>query len=491
MFLFTLALCLSLVMVMVFNRTRVERLNMEQLISEKSADVQYTMLRFLLRAETLAAYIIQTEGNVEDIGWLATLLIDDPAIRNILIAPDGVVTDVYPLEGNEAVIGLDFFLPGAGNREAIIAKETRQLVLGGPFEGVQGGMLLVGRFPVFIGDEFWGIVSVTLNYPQVLDGIGLGDLYLMGFDYEVWRINPDTNERQLIAGGDKTGSEKNYIEKQIHIVNAEWYFRILAIRSWYTFPEMWAALAISLCLSLLVAAVIQNYQDLKRLRFLHDHTTLENHMNAMRVLAASLEQQDDTTRQKRKEASMFFHDLRHIGQMVYSSLIDNDIDAAKQLVKNADEQMRTIEKNQYQREMTGQRIVDAVLCHYVDLGRVFNVEVDVRMQRIDLIKADVTELAVTLSNALENSMNACKKITEDRKRTIKIVGMYHGTQYFIEIANTAFHDVIIDTETGLPRRHIDMGVGFGTQSIQYFVDKHNALLTYEYKDGWLYMRLLI
>jgi sensor domain CHASE-containing protein len=491
MFLFTFALCLSLVMVMVINRDRVERLNMEQLISEKSTSIQYTMLRLLLRTETIAAYIHYTDGEAADIEWLASMLIDDPAIRNILIAPGGVVSEVYPLEGNEAVIGLDFFSPGAGNLEAIKAKETRQLVLGGPFEGVQGGMLIVGRLPVFIEDEFWGIVSVTLNYPQVLDGAGLNELYIMGFDYDVWRNNPDTGERQLIAGREYTGSNRNYIEKPIYIVNAEWYFRILAIRLWYTFPETWAALFISLCLSLLVAAVIQNYQDLKRLRHLHDNTTLENHMAAMKVLVSSLELHEDTTRRQRKEEAMFRHDLRHVGQLMLSFLDNHDVIAAKKLIKNFDTDIRRIEKMRIVREITGQRLIDAVLCHYMDMGRVNGVTLDIHMQRIDEISVEMTELAVTLSNALENAINACKQIAEGGMKKVKITGMNHGSQYFIEVANSTSHEVAINPETGLPLRLSGVSDGFGTQSIQYFVKKHGAQLNYDYSDGWLYMRLLI
>lgn len=45
---------------------------------------------------------------------MTATIIDDPAILNLLIAPGGVVSDIYPLEGNEAVLGLDFLSEGAG-----------------------------------------------------------------------------------------------------------------------------------------------------------------------------------------------------------------------------------------------------------------------------------------------------------------------------------------------------------------------------------------
>jgi sensor domain CHASE-containing protein len=42
---------------------------------------------------------------------------------------------------------------------------------------VQGGQIIVGRLPVYSelaegGRAFWGIVSVTLKYPDVLDAAG-------------------------------------------------------------------------------------------------------------------------------------------------------------------------------------------------------------------------------------------------------------------------------------------------------------------------------
>jgi len=127
----------------------------------------------------LSALVIQNDGEIENFKQVAAIIIDDPAILNVLIAPSGVVSDVYPLQGNEAVIGLDFFGEGAGNKEAVMAKETGQLVFGGPFDLVQGGQALVGRLPVWIdmpdgNNAFWGLVSVTLKFPQILDGIWIG-----------------------------------------------------------------------------------------------------------------------------------------------------------------------------------------------------------------------------------------------------------------------------------------------------------------------------
>ena len=268
----TLMLCFSLVFVMVFNRYQVERLTMEQLITEKGIRINNTMSRLLSSVHSLSAHVQHSNGEVSEFGQLASMLIDDPAIINMLIAPDGVVSEVYPLEGNEAVLGIDFLSETAGCAEAILALETRQLVLGGPFQGVLDRQIMVGRLPVFIDEpdgteRFWGIVSVTLAHPQALYGVGLGDLNILGFDYEIWRVNPDTCEMQIIASSDhyRHGNIR-YIEKPVSILNATWYFRILAVRAWYEFPETWISIIVSIFVSIMVAVVVQHNRDLRKLR---------------------------------------------------------------------------------------------------------------------------------------------------------------------------------------------------------------------------------
>ena len=38
---------------------------------------------------------------------------------------------------------------------------------------VQGGVGLIARLPVFVGDETWGVISVVLDYDSVIERAGL------------------------------------------------------------------------------------------------------------------------------------------------------------------------------------------------------------------------------------------------------------------------------------------------------------------------------
>lgn len=265
-FLISFALCIGAVFAYVSNLSHLEVARMEQLAMTGANKVNDVLTKLLYKSQVLAAFVQQNGNNEESFDKISAVVVDDPSIRNVLLAPNGVVNYVYPLKGNESVLGLDFFSKGTGNAEAVMARDTGQLVLGGPFELVQGGYAIVGRNPVYIEKnnvkEFWGITSVTLNYPEALRGAGLEELKAQGYAYEIWRVNPDTGKNQTIAKNDwESKKNTHYVEYPMNILNAQWYFRVSPIRVWYQFPQTWLFLFVGLLLSILVGSLfIQNFE---------------------------------------------------------------------------------------------------------------------------------------------------------------------------------------------------------------------------------------
>ena len=106
------------------------------------------------------------------------LLATGSDLRLIAAAPDMVVGMIHPLLGNEKVMGLDY-MKTPGQRDNVLrAKATGNLVLAGPLELVQGGVGLVGRFPVLIDQPsgppvFWGIVSTVIDVERLYANSGI------------------------------------------------------------------------------------------------------------------------------------------------------------------------------------------------------------------------------------------------------------------------------------------------------------------------------
>lgn len=270
-FIMSFIVCLMVTAAYITNRSELEKVQMQQLAASKSEKVCHVLIDLLYKTHILEAFVQQSDGKIEDFESIASTVLDNPAIKNVLLAPGGKVQYVYPLEGNEAVMDHDFLSERDGNKEAILARDTGQLVLGGPFDLVQGGEALVGRLPVYIENgelsQFWGIASVTLNYPQALEAAELDLLRNEGFAFEIWRISPDTGERQVIANSDYDYSKNvNYAEHSMDILNAEWYFRLSPIRSWYEFPETWVCIIVGAFISCLIGFVFLHNYDLKNMK---------------------------------------------------------------------------------------------------------------------------------------------------------------------------------------------------------------------------------
>lgn len=96
-------------------------------------------------------------------------------IRNIALAPGGVVTYVYPYEENKSVIGYE---PARDQRPYVRAEvqraiDTGDIVLSLPYELVQGGTGIVIRQAIFIQGKYWGLANIVLDLPSLLADAGL------------------------------------------------------------------------------------------------------------------------------------------------------------------------------------------------------------------------------------------------------------------------------------------------------------------------------
>ncbi len=96
-------------------------------------------------------------------------------VRNLNVAPGGVVTHVYPQAGNQAIVGRDLVNDARDDiREEIAwAIKSREVVVSGPLELIVGGVGAVARLALFRDDNFWGIVNVVLDLPPIFEESGI------------------------------------------------------------------------------------------------------------------------------------------------------------------------------------------------------------------------------------------------------------------------------------------------------------------------------
>ncbi len=129
--------------------------------------------------------VISTEPDMNQERYsalVANLFEEQSQLRSVAAAPDFVISMTYPLEGNEAAIGLDYRKNAVQREAAMRAREAGRLVLAGPVDLVQGGRGFVGRFPVYTdtpqGRRFWGLVSAVVDVERLYADSGLLDASL-------------------------------------------------------------------------------------------------------------------------------------------------------------------------------------------------------------------------------------------------------------------------------------------------------------------------
>lgn len=130
------------------------------------------------------------------------------------LAPDGVISYVYPLESNEAAIGLDMLENKERKKEANLAKETGEYTIAGPYELVQGGIGSLLFDPIYTND---------------------------------------TNGEKIVIAQSQSYFPTDTLEVACAVPNDTWYFEIVPKEGWTTVHQVVLGLFFALIIASLLA----------------------------------------------------------------------------------------------------------------------------------------------------------------------------------------------------------------------------------------------
>lgn len=122
--------------------------------------------------DTLKQLLINGNGQIINFSKVAENLLSY-SIQSVQLAPNGVVTEIYPEEGNEAG-KIDLLKDSKRGEISNYAKDHNITVIQGPIKLKQGGSGLVVRNPIYLEDEngqeyFWGFTIAVLRVPEIFE----------------------------------------------------------------------------------------------------------------------------------------------------------------------------------------------------------------------------------------------------------------------------------------------------------------------------------
>jgi len=164
-------------------------------------------LRARLEAELVASLFI-ADGTAEFVSIYQDLLAPERImtvlelihrsgrhVRNVALAPDSVIRYIYPREGNEAALGMDYRTSAEQWPGVQRAYEERRTIVTGPQLLFQGGEALIVRTPILRADGVsWGVLSVVIDSASLFE--------------TVRRAVQDVSARAAVRSVDSTGRSR-------------------------------------------------------------------------------------------------------------------------------------------------------------------------------------------------------------------------------------------------------------------------------------------
>lgn len=278
MFVFIFVLLAAWIVIFMINQSQVKREKLKATYTAEStvSRVESQLSEYLAESD-LIKRIVENGYDIdnEQFDKLAELMqVDENVIEARELAENGVVSRIYPMEGNEAAMGLDMLQNPARKKEARLARRSGEYTIAGPYELVQGGTGALLFDPAYVTDEdgkekFWGFSILVMNWDNFIQEVELEKLEEAGYDYQIWKKDLYTGKKIVIDESEHLNL-KNSLEVACSVPNDTWYFEIVPENGWITAAQRMFGGIISIALAIMAAVGYWQYKMRRYKDILHE-----------------------------------------------------------------------------------------------------------------------------------------------------------------------------------------------------------------------------
>ncbi|WP_022763637.1 sensor histidine kinase [Butyrivibrio sp. XPD2006] len=176
------------------------------------------------------------------------------------------------------------------------------------------------------------------------------------------------------------------------------------------------------------------------------------------------------------------HDRRHFETLLQTLLQEgNTQEALKCLNERLNQEPHGVKK--YCENTT----LNAAITHYLAIAEKKSIKVNISATIPADLNVDEMQLAIVISNLIENAIHACEKVPENERR-INIIARYKS-QLLFEISNSCVDKIKLDEEGHPFSNEEDHGIG--TRSVLSFINQTEGEIRYIAEEKIFKVRMLV
>jgi sensor histidine kinase YesM len=171
------------------------------------------------------------------------------------------------------------------------------------------------------------------------------------------------------------------------------------------------------------------------------------------------------------------HDARHHILFIKTMIEEKNYDKALEYIRQFNEH----EINKTIPTLCENFTADSIIKYYMSIAQEKDIEFKTQLTIPEDININNLDLCIVLGNCLENAIDACDRIIDQRKKYIYFQSKILGSHIVFKITNS-FNGEILSFNKGLISTKENRGHGIGLANVQNTVNKYKGSLDFKYSD---------
>lgn len=232
------------------------------------------------------------------------------------------------------------------------------------------------------------------------------------------------------------------------------------------------------------ASIFLSLKNLQReFRVKEENRTMQAEREYLQLAAGNMSQRLMLMEEVSAQNSRAAHDRRHFNNVLLELIEQGKTGETTALLQSQNQMAQKIS-----RVYCENPAVNAAVCHYAGLAEQAGISAEVELDIPGTLTVDSLELAMVISNLMENAVRACKRLPENQTPYLRFTCRSVG-RLLLEMENPCTEDTELD-ESGYPIAH-EEGHGIGGKGVQAFVKKYDGELLYKIENGVFRVRILV